>query len=269
MAYIVNLYKNVAGEVSTPIIPGVAAFTGDLNDLSNWNNRGRPYIDMGENYDIYAAPTTAFLRNHASEITLSGGQYICDAAFPATVPDSSYYDTQAQNNSTKIYNPQFAGAVCFETTVAKYYLCIQIFADDRYIDRSIATNFRLYTQSPENVPFDGRTKWNYQPQLWNIISNCNYADANHRQTRLYKCTVGGRDFYALFSGVSGAGTIDMTATGAKGTTCILIPAIYFADAEPRPWVGETAEDDSETAFLPPDGGEWHDAITTQIGRAHV
>lgn len=249
MAVFINLFQNwLLTKPSSAIVPGAAAITGIDADLSTWSDRGTMFTGNDEPH-IYS-------KKKATGILLSGGQYWYDFNIDTSYAGHNPELDDTAEGITHLYNREFCGKYQWSVNNAIYdsFICIwrtPAPVDLRYI------RFGFYYQNPQNVDTDERKSYSYGLDIWTIFDSIAEQDHPYTQVRVYRAFLNDTDYYLIACGVAGNGTY------TASTSFYLIPTFYFEDKEIRNWVGETAEDDSETAFSPPDGGEWHDSITTR------
>lgn len=239
MAAILNIFSDPACTVpGQALVPGAAAFLGETADISNWpQQNGIPY------------------KNNVTpaEIVFSGGAVLYDYAIPQGLPvegaENTAFDWTTQQQIAKIWNPFFMGrdgniAYCLSIS------CISPETTPQYILRIYS-----YVQSPENLE-ESRTSWEYT-QVFALGGN-QFYETPFTSLKVYRGTISEQEFYIVALNVKSDNEAD-----AGLTRLVAIPVSFFNGRIPEPYVGEQAEDDSETAFLPPEGGEWHDSITTR------
>lgn len=249
---------------------GVAAATGNLGDSSNWG-RVR-WIDSSKSKGDILVLRGNQLAGIGGEITLSGGSAIYDCSIEQTIPYADEVETDTKSNliTTEIYNPFFISHDGENN--ASYALSIWAKPTTTQVYKWFDLRIYYYTQTPEDATLNTRETWNYNDE-YNVVTPLSELlylyqspaqwDTNMRQIKMYKLTLSENEYYMFVFGVSAIGKYNDGSTGiTAGTTFIAIPVDYFKDKEPKPWVGPTSEDDSEEGFAPPEGGEWHDSIST-------
>lgn len=239
MAAILNIFSDPACTVpGQALVPGAAAFLGETADISNWaQQNGIPY------------------KNNVTpaEIVFSGGAVLYDYAIPQGLPvegaENTAFDWTTQQQTAKIWNPFFMGSEG-NTAYCLSISCISPETTPQYILRIYS-----YVQSPENLE-GSRTSWEYTQVL--ALGGNQFYETPFSSLKVYRGTISEQEFYIVAINVKSDNETD-----AGLTRLVALPVAFFNGRIPEPYIGETAEDDSETAFLPPDGGEWHDAITTR------
>ena len=272
MAAIVNFYSDsqctVPGQV---IIPGVAAITGEKANVNNWIHcawrTGLQSISRG---DILVS-NARDLAPVDGQIVLSGGTAIYDCSINQTIPydDLVETDTVTEQSTGLIYNPYF---ISFdEEDESSFVISISATSSTEQTYNYFKFGLMYYRQTPVDASKRDRENWSYNGDVSNplALSDLLYLfkatsqwDANMRQIKMYKVTLGDeKDYYLFAFGVTADGKYnDASNPGvlSPGTNFIAVPADYFKDKEPMPWVGPPGEDDSEEGFAPEN--EIHDIV---------
>lgn len=248
------------------IVPGRAGATGWAADPSNWTQNTPS--EFSEDKILYTNART--IENNGGALELSGGDALYNNAVSQSIPWYNTVDTDTELNgsSNPVYNPFFTSFDA-ENQIA-YWISIAAFVPQDDKPRQYELRLGYYNQEPSDASGSNRTSWRYWKYNTNVYAglfypggNPTYWPAEFSQVKVYKLALGETDYFLFAFGVSADNRYNVQQAVTLGTDFIAIPVSFFKDKEARPWVGDTAEDDSETAFLPPAGGEWHDAITTR------
>ena len=263
-----NLYRNfMLTQSGMQFVPGLAAAHGAAANLANWN--ALPALGGEEETKVYYVSGAAM---GADAFTLSGGATIWNAAAGLSLPwidDAETDDPSNDSTYPPIYNPLFSGAWVNESTNIRYTYTISVVCTTNYsgyLRPNFDLRLYLYTQAPDDATGTARESWVYSDAAgfsWGRLRSTLDESSKYTLVKIYNLYIGDKEFYMLAFGVS-ADNEYYTEQGSEFIShFVAIPKILFMDKEVRPWVGETSNDDSETAFASPDGGEWHDAITTR------
>lgn len=239
MAAILNIFSDPACTVpGQALVPGAAAFLGETANISNWpSQNGIPYKN----------------NVNPAEIVFSGGAVLYDYAIQQGLPiegdENTPYDWSNRQELAKIWNPFFMGRDG-DTAYCLAISCVSPGTTPQYI-----LHIYSYTQSPPNLE-ETRTSWEYAEIFG--LGGMQFYESPFSALKVYRGTISDQEFYIVAMNVKSDNETD-----AGLTRLVALPVAFFNGRIPEPYVGEQAEDDSETAFLPPEGGEWHDAINTR------
>lgn len=253
------------------IIPGVAAITGEKENVNNWTHcawrSGMESISRGDILVSNARDLAAL----DGKIELSGGKAIYDCSIDQTIPYDDLVETDkvTEQSTGLIYNPYF---IYFdEEDESSFVISISATSSTEQTYNYFKFGLMYYKQTPVGASKRDRETWFYNGDLSNVLalSDLLYLfkatsqwDSNMRQIKMYKVTLSDeKDYYLFAFGVTADGKYNDASNPAilsGGTNFIAVPTDYFKDKEPRPWVGFPAEDDSEEAFEPTE--EKHDFI---------
>lgn len=272
MALLYNFYKEV--ELQTVVASyqkGIAAFTSDSPFSIAPGETGSAWTSGGGSSDleyIYWGQVGA----NTQGITITGAP-LFDFAIPetrpynATLSPNNYFtsDTVTENGTT-IYTAGFTADLGAAGGVRSGF-CFRFSYEDNYYgsnDRFLFLPERLYyVQTPDEGQ---RTAWTYYDSSQNAKAKAfpvpiykTDATSGKGKIIIASTTIGEKDYILIACGVDGSGDVN------ANTYLILLPRISVSKFEGDLYIGETADDDSESAFAPPEGGEWHDAIYSRTG----
>lgn len=270
MAFLYNFYKEV--ELKTVVASyqkGIAAFTSASPFSIDPDETGTGWVSIGGSSDseyMYWAQVAA----NTQGITITGAP-LYDFAIPQTrpynatlSPDNYFTSDTVTENGAAIYTAGFT-ADLGAAGGSRSGFCFRFSYEDNFYgsdDRFLFYPERLYyVQTPDEGT---RTAWTYYDSSQSIKAKAfpvpiykTDATSGKGKIIIASTTIGEKDYILIACGVDGSGNVN------ANTYLILLPRVSVSKFEGDLYIGETAEDDSETAFLPPDGGEWHDAITTR------
>lgn len=272
MALLYNFYKEV--ELKTVVASyqkGIAAFTSDSPFSIGPNETGTAWASGGGSSDleyIYYAQVGA----NTQGITITGAP-LFDFAIPetrpynATLTPNNYFtrDTVTEGGAD-IYTAGFT-ADLGAAGGSRSGFCFRFSYEDNYYgstDRFLFFPERLYyVQSPDEGQ---RTTWRYYDSSQNAKAKGfpvpiykTDATSGKGKVIIASTTIAEKDYILIASGVDGSGNVN------ANTYFILLPRVSVSKYEGDLYIGETADDDSGSAFAPPEGGEWHDSIYSRTG----
>lgn len=270
MAFLYNFYKEV--ELKTVVASyqkGIAGFTSASPFSIDPNETGTAWISLGGGTDLeymYWAQVGA----NTQGITITGAP-LFDFAIPqtrpynATLSPNNYFtsDTVTENGTT-IYTAGFTADLGAAEGVRSGF-CFRFSYEDNSYGSTDSFLFMVERLYYVQTPGEGqRTAWTYYDSNQTLkakgfpvpISKTDAASGKGKVI-IASTTIAEKDYILIACGVDGSGNVNYN------TYLILLPRVSVSKFEGDLYIGETADDDSETAFLPPDGGEWHDAITTR------
>lgn len=270
MAFLYNFYKEV--ELQTIVASyqkGIAGFTSDSPFSIAPGEEGSGWVSLGGSSDLeymYWAEVGA----NTQGITITGAP-LFDFAIPETRPynaalsPDNYFtsDTVTENGAT-IYTAGFT-ADLGAAGGSRSGFCFRFSYEDNFYGSTDSFLFfpeRLYyVQTPDEGT---RTAWTYYDSSQSIKAKAfpvpiykTDATSGKGKIIIASTTIGEKDYILIACGVDGSGNVN------ANTYLILLPRVSVSKFEGDLYIGETADDDSESAFAPPEGGEWHDSITTR------
>lgn len=270
MAFLYNFYKEV--ELKTVVESyqkGIAAFTSASPFSIDPNETGTGWVSLGGSTDLeymYWAQIGA----NTQGITITGAP-LFDFAIPetrpynATLSPNNYFtsDTVTENGNA-IYTAGFT-ADLGAAGGSRSGFCFRFSYEDNFYgsdDRFLFYPERLYyVQTPDEGQ---RTAWTYYDSSQSIKAKAfpvpiykTDATSGKGKIIIASTTIAEKDYILIACGVDVSGNVN------ENTYLILLPRVSVSKFEGDLYIGETSDDDSETAFLPPNGGEWHDAINTR------
>ena len=235
--------------------PGAAAFLG-TQTLSNWG------MSNENQFGVRTAKSIG-----ASNITLSGGQTIYNAAVPQTLPNYQTTDNDTISNlsTTAVYNPIFIGKDSDGYTIGltiSYGLGLP--PNNEKCFKILPFGYKQTPTGTKNV----RTTWNYydypigtsyNPGAGYMQVENNPTWQNYPLVKMYRTTLFETEYYCFAFGVNAANQPAILSGQYVGAVFFIVPCAWFEDRIPVPFVGDTSEPDPETAFYPVE--KYSDTIT--------
>lgn len=240
----INLYKDyLCQEPIKQVFCGLAGLAGDYADLENGGKWTRTGIGTGEKtcYSALINKEQADGEGGVKNVVLSGGSELFNVAFlssPIYEDNALLTDRTTQDGGT-ITNAFFISSDAENRTS----WCLRISASIGYFGDAIVEPLTYYYVQ---TPYDGeRQTWEYRRDAgsqWRIETP---QTTQFGGIYLYSVTVGDIDYYLLLVGAGSGGTLHPT----NSSFMLLIPASYFVDQIPKPYVGPVSKESAESAYI--------------------